>query len=1323
MSRYLREKNNLNPWFSPPSYLSRIIPETIARQFHIAPLVFEGNTIVIGSVKSLTPTQINFLKESIRRPISIIKLTYSEVKRYQAILYSGIPSQPGSPALRPLLEMLSINPDKIILPKTPENLRLADVDPTEWLFRGWINEHQWTQLMGLHHYLPTKTEVTPSPINALTNFITNDQTHYHVNKAFVPLWWARGILYLGVSDLQQIEAIQELVNQWGLRYSFLLIPPTVKAKLLRWVEAQQLFPEVVEELQIAQELLSRKIISPQRLNAARTLKKSAGISIKEALLVSQPDIAKPWLDVKAKLLDTYAIFSHELPGDFEKRLQTYFERIPYQFCKLFQALPLNFANNTMIVGVAEIHGGIIDILSQLSGSEVEARLMSENLIEDWLNTIHQKIEHTINFETTIPDVRALILAKGLIQPDQLNPKEGTQFKGVADYLNHLHSTGWLNEADIAELLAILHRLPSLTLEGVQFDPNLIAEFSQTFLCENHLLPLAKYDHELFVAMADPHDDQNLDVMETETGLKIWPVVVPRTPLEIAINRHVNVISTQESTRNLNTCIDFLIERGVIAEEQRQNIFKDVTERGQLFDRVIQKNCITNGQNLYKLFSEFRNVPFISLKPHEEVKEMMDPMGNRFEKTHIEDPVDWPTARRLDYETAIHFRALPVGKKDGALQIAFATPLYDEHLESLQRILQTELQTCITPREELENAIERGLGKTNIGTLLINAGLISRSELNDALDLAEKTNTRIGQALIHRGYITEDQLYRFLSEQANIPFFDLSNVTLSEEAANILTPDEEWEHGVLPLSIDSDTVLVGVIDPTRQGSIDFIKKKTGLVVRLVLITENDFENALERLYHEHYTNQSVSALLSREPENSAAKVLTTPQIIVLAALVLVSIGLGIWNLKNFLIAINAVFTIFYIMMISYKFVLIAEAISADLEVPVSEEDIQGLHDEQLPIYTILIPVYKEASVLPKLLNAVTKLDYPKIKLDVKVLLEADDQETIQAFKKVNPPDYIQGLIVPTSHPKTKPKACNYGLIRARGEYVVIYDAEDQPEPDRLKKVIAAFKKISPNVICIQSKLNYFNRRQNLLTQWFSSEYSMWFDLFLPGLDARHAPIPLGGTSNHFKQFALVEAGAWDPHNVTEDADLGIRLYKLGYRTRIVDTTTYEEANSNVNNWIRQRSRWVKGYIQTWLVHMRHPFRLIREIGFMAFFSFQMVVGGNIFTVLINPLYWLTTTIWFIFGVDFIDSLFPGIIYILGAISLFFGNFAFTYINVAGAMKRRYFDMVRAALISPLYWGLMSIGGWKGFIQLITNPHYWEKTEHGLQGAEADGEHLP
>jgi cellulose synthase/poly-beta-1,6-N-acetylglucosamine synthase-like glycosyltransferase len=311
-----------------------------------------------------------------------------------------------------------------------------------------------------------------------------------------------------------------------------------------------------------------------------------------------------------------------------------------------------------------------------------------------------------------------------------------------------------------------------------------------------------------------------------------------------------------------------------------------------------------------------------------------------------------------------------------------------------------------------------------------------------------------------------------------------------------------------------------------------------------------------------------------------------------------------------------------------------------------------------------------------------------------------------------PAHFKLVVVPDAPPKTKPKACNYGLIQAEGRYAVIYDAEDLPEPDQLKKVVIAFRKAEARIVCIQCKLNYYNRDQNLLTRWFTSEYSNWFDLLMPGLDAADAPIPLGGTSNHFMTEKLVEVGAWDPFNVTEDADLGIRLHKAGYKTAIIDSTTFEEANSELYNWVRQRSRWVKGYVQTWLVHMRHPVRLWRQIGWRSWFSFQFMIAGTFVSFLVNPLYWLMTTMWGLTQASLIHSFFPGWIYFAASIALLFGNFTFTYVNVAGAMRRRYYDLVPAALLSPLYWALMSVGAWKGVLQLFYRPFYWEKTVHGL-----------
>ncbi len=257
------------------------------------------------------------------------------------------------------------------------------------------------------------------------------------------------------------------------------------------------------------------------------------------------------------------------------------------------------------------------------------------------------------------------------------------------------------------------------------------------------------------------------------------------------------------------------------------------------------------------------------------------------------------------------------------------------------------------------------------------------------------------------------------------------------------------------------------------------------------------------------------------------------------------------------------------------------------------------------------------MLPILVESIRRLDYPKVKLDVLILLEEDDEETVQAARAMNLPSHFRIIVVPNGNPKGKPKALNYGLLHARGEYVVIYDAEDTPDVQQLKHAVVIFNKTDESLCCIQGKLNYYNRDQNLLTQWFTIEYSMWFDLLLPGLNATDAPIPLGGTSNHFRVRQLQELGAWDPYNVTEDADLGVRLYKAGYSTAVMDSTTYEEANSQFFNWINQRSRWVKGYIQSYLVHMRHPIALWRALGPKAFLSFQLIVGRHVLRLSHQP----------------------------------------------------------------------------------------------------------
>ncbi len=387
-----------------------------------------------------------------------------------------------------------------------------------------------------------------------------------------------------------------------------------------------------------------------------------------------------------------------------------------------------------------------------------------------------------------------------------------------------------------------------------------------------------------------------------------------------------------------------------------------------------------------------------------------------------------------------------------------------------------------------------------------------------------------------------------------------------------------------------------------------------------------------------------------------------------------------------------------------------------EVHVARSDLATLDRKTLPLYTILIPLYKEAELLPRLTSRLTALDYPIDKLEVILLLEADDAKTIVAVEKVPLPPHFHVLIVPAGYPKTKPRACNMGLVHARGQFLVIYDAEDQPDPDQLMKALIAFQRSNEQVICVQSRLNFYNPRQNLLTRLFTLEYSHWFDLILPALSAIDAPIPLGGTSNHFRTSALKAIGGWDAFNVAEDCDLGIRLFTAGYRAIIVNSTTWEEANSQLGNWIRQRSRWIKGYLQTYIVHMRNPSALFRNLGWRNFLGFQLIVGGTPLVLFLAPILWLLMLASRTTQLEAFEQIvawrLPEYIHSFELISLVFSIFTCFYFGLCGALVRGNYDLAKYVLLTPLYGALQSVAAWKGCFQLLTKPHHWEKTTHGL-----------
>lgn len=466
---------------------------------------------------------------------------------------------------------------------------------------------------------------------------------------------------------------------------------------------------------------------------------------------------------------------------------------------------------------------------------------------------------------------------------------------------------------------------------------------------------------------------------------------------------------------------------------------------------------------------------------------------------------------------------------------------------------------------------------------------------------------------------------------------------------------------------------------------------------------------------HYKGNKFVHYNNLDFHESAFKSLSGRQLKIFGLLLAVlAIGI-ILSWHTTIIVLIALLSLLYFFDLLFNFFLIYKSFSKIREINVTDDEVNSLIDERLPIYTIFCPLYKEWKVLPQFVSAIDRLNYPKDKLQVLLLLEENDEETIKHAKNYKIPKYFETIIVPDSLPKTKPKACNLGLSYATGEYSVIFDAEDIPEPDQLKKTVIAFSKHDKSVVCIQAKLNFYNPHQNLLTKVFTAEYALWFDLVLTGLQSINAPIPLGGTSNHFRTSDLRELKGWDSFNVTEDCELGIRISKKGYKTAILNSYTHEEANSHIINWYWQRTRWIKGYIQTYLVHMRRPKEFFSGTKKIDLVTFQLVVGGKVISMLVNPIMWLITFVYFAFRAKFglfIESFFPAPILYMGVFSLFIGNFLYMYYYMIGCAKRGYYGIIQYVFLVPLYWLAMSLAAYMSIVKLIQEPYYWSKTKHGL-----------
>lgn len=624
----------------------------------------------------------------------------------------------------------------------------------------------------------------------------------------------------------------------------------------------------------------------------------------------------------------------------------------------------------------------------------------------------------------------------------------------------------------------------------------------------------------------------------------------------------------------------------------------------------------------------------------------------------------------------------------------------------------------------------------IGEILLEHRVITPEQLAQAQADQAATGGRLGRHLILRGALTRRELFTFLAEQWGIPMVDLATDPPSAAALAHTDWQQTIERGWIPWRLDDDCVLVATsVRPSEH--IGALARAEAHVpeARFVATTDWDITYAVQVAHREQLRHGAAESLAEDTPERSARYGLRTWQrmvpyacvILFLAALLArpdatVSVAFGLMNL---VFAVNVLFKV-----ASAVWTPVAARRQARWDRLVrqlrmqkgSPADPPPVPEDELPTYTVLVPAYRESNVVEAVLANMGRLDYPASKLEVLLLLEEDDTETIAAAKASAPPEYVRIVVVPRGTPQTKPRACNYGLFFARGEYVVIFDAEDRPDPDELRRAVEAFRAGDFELerhggrplACIQGALNYFNSDYNVLTRMFAVEYAHWFDLMLPGMDFLHLPIPLGGTSNHFRADALREVGAWDPYNVTEDADLGLRLDAAGYRTGVISATTWEEATSQVSAWIRQRTRWIKGYMMTAAVNLRRPLRWARANGPRGSLTMFGLVLGTPLAFLSYPLTAALTVLTYVgFGVSELGI--PGWLVTFGWVNMLGSNLAMIVISGIAATRRYSWRIGLFAVFNPVYWFLHSAAAWRAAWQIMRDPFTWEKTPHGLSGA--------
>ncbi|RKE86331.1 glycosyltransferase family 2 protein [Rhizobium sp. AG855] len=586
--------------------------------------------------------------------------------------------------------------------------------------------------------------------------------------------------------------------------------------------------------------------------------------------------------------------------------------------------------------------------------------------------------------------------------------------------------------------------------------------------------------------------------------------------------------------------------------------------------------------------------------------------------------------------------------------------------------------------------------------------ISKPLLARMARTAMQRGTTIEQELLSSGEIEEDAYFAGLARMYGLPFLAEIPAELVDDHRAI--DSQLTEPRMLRLHYPNRPPVMALVPTITQiESMRVRLKRSGnLADACVTTTPSAIRRAVWQVGEERRAHQAVHQLFEKARPLSARLVVTGDQgflaglflsVVTLAATIAPYLSL---SLVHFLVSA------FHLGGLFLRLFVVAYGQNQPLQKLAFEGDAGAV-----PIYTVMVAIYREAAVVPQLLAALDALDWPKSRLDIKLVCEADDAETLAAIRAAGPGPHIEVIAVPSMAPRTKPKALTYALAGARGSFVTIYDAEDRPHPQQLREAYHSFCMGPPDLVCLQAPLVIANAGESWVSAIFALEYTALFRRLLPALGFHRMPLPLGGTSNHFRAQALIESGGWDPYNVTEDADLGMRLYRMGYRAATLTLPTFEDAPVNFRVWLGQRTRWYKGWLQTWLVMMRQPIRTCREMGWLSFLVSQLLVGGMLVAALSHPgmLIFVTLSILSLMQIPapqpgVFTSMMLGIdiFNIIGSYAVFFA------LGATPMTDREKHGMGWKWAMIPVYWMGVSLAAWKAVIELRLRPFYWNKTPH-------------